>query len=358
MKKTTKILKNTLLVLLTIVLFTACNNDDDEKGTPCDYDFVNAVIDNATAEVSTPQVIKIFIKKSNSEACDATYKMSYKVMLNEQETTDGVFTYNNVAQVQGESFEIAAADFEGSFVSSQVGGIYKITFTIVNDKAATVTQTKTVTINYTYPPIVITPVLETNSVYAKQTAGFKYTLAGGGTLGSYNLKIIAEGGADLESELTVGGNEAEFENNIVVGSAFKMTLRPMRLGEAGYKIQIKKNGITETRTIRFNSKIPKFDFDIISTPIIVNGNLSQYAYLNYANMTFLDNYAEHIQYTLTPSSTGGGTIGYTPASIDNVTGVPAPFVLNGFKYGTLMQAGTVLRLTITNEYGYEVTKSL
>jgi len=354
-KKTKKI----VLLLVSVFLFTACNDDDkEEKGAPCDYTFVSATVANTTVEVNTPQVIKLNITKTNSETCDTAYKMSYKVMLDDVETTDGVFTYNNVAQAHGEKFNIPATNFEGSFASSQVGGTYKIIFTIVNDKAATATQTKEVSLDYTYPPIVITPLVEENVLYAKQTGVFKYALAGGGTLGNYKLTIIPVGGIDLGAELTIGNAEVVFENSVEVNNEFKLFIRPTEVGETTYKIQIEKNGIMETRSVSFNSKMPKFDFEVMATPIVINGSLTQYAYLKYTNMTFLDNYTEHIKYTLTPSSTGGTTIAYTPTSMINVTGVPMPFVLNGFKYGTLMQAGTVLKLTITNEFGYSITKQL
>ncbi len=144
---------------------------------------------------------------------------------------------------------------------------------------------------------------------------------------------------------------------MVGGNEFKMTLRPTEVGNATYKIQVEKNGRIASKVIEFNSKMPKFNFDVISTPIVVNGSLSQYAYFNYTNMTFLDNYSEHITYTLTPSSSGGTTVAYTPTIMNNIIGVPAPLTI-GFKHSNLMMSGTVLRLTITNEFGYSVTKNL
>ncbi len=359
MKKLKRNLEKTILVLLSIFLFSACNNDDDdnkENAAPCDYVFVNATIDNTTLEVGTPQTIKFAITKANMETCNTAYKMSYKVKLNGQDTTDGIFTYNNVVQVQETPFAITAVNFEGSFVSSQVGGIYEITFTIENTEAAITTQTKVVTLNYTYPPIVLTPILETSSVYAKQTAENKYTITGGGELGDYSIEINPNNVADLGATLQINGNDAAFGERTTITNEFTILLIPNEVGNTQFTARIEKNGIALNVVIDLESKMPRFDFDVQSTPITSGGTLTQYSYLNYTNMVLVDGYNEHIKYTLVPHSTGATV--FTPTAFNNIDGVPLPIVLRGFKYNSLLISGETLSITITNEFGYSVTKNL
>lgn len=371
-----KKLKQILAVLVIgTLLFTACDNRDEveevEQQSPCNYTFI-ATPATQDLEINVDGTITLNIAKQSNISCSTKYKMTHTITHNGNSTLNSLFVYG------GDATDVTIGDTSGTFNTSVIG-TYVIEFTMTNDGADTnKVQTETVTINVTYPPIVITPNTGStiDTVYAKQTATYEFDLTGGDTANSsFEVKVEADA-SNLNSVLEIDGTAVNFGTFITVSNPFTLTLTPNALEATtdanvspevitptNFELTVRQLNVTEvTEIFVLKARMPRFDTNLDLSRNSINANsgpsFSRKSDLD-IDVTLEDSYSENLTYNYSVAGTVLINDGNS-STLTDIMGNPEPNQQT-FEIKALNSSATGTRtigVTVTNQFAFSVYKEI
>jgi len=255
MKKLKQIIA--ILVIGTL-LFTACDNRDEVEGieevSPCNYTFT-ATPTTQNLVVDVDGTITLNIAKQSNISCGTKYTMAHTITNNGTSVSNTLFVYG------GDATDVAIGDTSGTFNTSVIG-TYVIKFTMTNDGAdINKVQTETVTINVTYPPIVLAIPNKPadDKVYVNQDANYRITFSGGNPANNEYTVLLTTTGDDLEPTITI----LTLGTDVVSQTSplnFKIT--PTKVGAAIYTVKVSQDGVSATQDFTLTSEASEFDVEL------------------------------------------------------------------------------------------------
>ncbi|MCF6351122.1 MAG: TraQ conjugal transfer family protein [Flavobacteriaceae bacterium] len=355
------------------------NNYEEEKqisytvlpNIPCSFNFTSATF----AETETPhpgivQDINFVITQDATLECGTVYNMEYQVKRDGLDVS-GTFLYQEEPKFQNTPFIISTAtgtsntiaDFAGKFETSPGDGIgtYEVIFTITNtalENPEEATQIQTATLAYENPPVTIAMTSTENTVYAKQTATYNASLSGGGTAGTYEIKVTADD-ANLGAVLEINGTPIALDTFVVVTDPTNViiNLRPEETGgSTSFTVTAMKNETeTGTTTILLTSEVPEFEMgDLVLDPTSIP--LGDDTSTLTIPITLLDGYAEDLTYTYSiPTNV---TSSPDASSGFDFSATPTPDQTFEIGYSGGLASDKLIEVTVTNQYGYSVIKEV